>query len=107
MLEIVPQKGALGRLAVRSVQDVPPFRVRCSLPSFVPVQITPARPQALNLPALAERLGAVGAVTVNPYLLRLAVDGCEITLFADARAIIQGTTDESIARSLYAKYIGT
>jgi adenylyltransferase/sulfurtransferase len=71
------------------------------------VQITPARPQQLDLPRLAERLAAVGRVTVNPYLLRLAVDDCEITLFADARAIIQGTTDETQARTLYARYVGT
>lgn len=71
------------------------------------VQITPARPQQLDLPRLAERLAGAGSVTVNPYLLRLAVDGCEITLFADARAIIQGTTDETTARALYARYVGT
>jgi adenylyltransferase/sulfurtransferase len=71
------------------------------------VQITPARPHALDLPRLAERLAAVGTVTLNPYLLRLSVDGHEITLFGDARAIIQGTTDEAAARTLYARYVGT
>lgn len=71
------------------------------------VQITPAHPRPLDLPRLAERLAAVGPVTVNAYLLRLLVDEHEITLFGDARAIIQGTTDETVARALYAKYIGT
>jgi molybdopterin/thiamine biosynthesis adenylyltransferase len=71
------------------------------------VQITPARPQTLDLPRVAERLAAAGPVTVNPYLLRLTVDGHEITLFGDARAIIEGTTDETAARALYAKYVGT
>jgi len=35
------------------------------------------------------------------------VDGYEITLFADSRAIIKGTEDESVARGLFAKYVGT
>jgi molybdopterin-synthase adenylyltransferase len=70
------------------------------------IQISPARPQQLDLPRLAERLSAAGAVSVNPYLLRLQVDGYTLTLFADARAIIHGTIDESAARTLYAKYVG-
>jgi adenylyltransferase/sulfurtransferase len=31
----------------------------------------------------------------------------EVTLFPDGRAIIKGTDDPGVARSLYAKYIGT
>jgi len=30
-----------------------------------------------------------------------------MTIFADGRAIIKGTTDLSVARSLYARYVGT
>ncbi len=33
-------------------------------------------------------------------------NGYEVTLFTDARAIVKGTEDESIARGLYAKYVG-
>ncbi|MEW5958845.1 MAG: ThiF family adenylyltransferase [Chloroflexota bacterium] len=59
------------------------------------------------LDQLAERLAEVSQVSAhNDYLLRFSVDGYEITLFADARAIIKGTEDESIARGLYAKYVG-
>jgi hypothetical protein len=29
-----------------------------------------------------------------------------MTVFADGRAIVKGTRDSSIARSLYARYIG-
>jgi adenylyltransferase/sulfurtransferase len=43
----------------------------------------------------------------NDYLVRFQVNSYEITLFADARAIIKGTTDETMARSLYSKYVGT
>jgi adenylyltransferase/sulfurtransferase len=35
------------------------------------------------------------------------VDGHEMTVFADGRAIIKGTTDLAVARSLYARYVGT
>jgi adenylyltransferase/sulfurtransferase len=39
-------------------------------------------------------------------LLRFLVDEYELTVFPDARAIIKGTDDEMIARSVYARYIG-
>ncbi len=62
----------------------------------------------LPLAELAERLAPLSQITArNDYLLRFVVDGYEITLFADGRAIIKGTEDESVARGLYAKYIGT
>jgi adenylyltransferase/sulfurtransferase len=61
---------------------------------------------ALDLPALAERLGAVGSVAHNAFLLRLRVDAYDITVFPDGRAIIKGTDDPAVARSLYARYIG-
>jgi len=44
---------------------------------------------------------------VNEYLLKLTIDNYELTIFPDARAIIQGTDDAAIARSIYAKYVGT
>lgn len=61
----------------------------------------------LPLAELAERLAPVSRIIArNDYLLRFVVNSYEITLFADARAIIKGTEDESVARGLYAKYIG-
>lgn len=71
------------------------------------VQVRSSRKgDTLNLPALAERLQPVGQVAYNAYLLRLLVDSYEITVFPDARAIIKGTDDENVARSVYARYIG-
>jgi len=64
------------------------------------------RGDTVDLPTLAERLQAVGQVSYNDYLLRFHVDGYEFTVFPDARAIIKGTDDEMVARSLYARYIG-
>ena len=60
----------------------------------------------IALDELAGRLAALGPVTKNDYLLRFRAEACEITLFADGRAIVTGTNDESLARTLYAKYIG-
>lgn len=60
----------------------------------------------INLPDLAERLRPVGQVSFNEFLLRFIVDGYELTIFPDARAIIKGTDDEHVAKSVYARYIG-
>lgn len=71
------------------------------------VQITPATEVTVSLPALAKRLGAIGEVTFNEFMLRFQVNDYLVTIFPDARAIIRGTSDETVARNLYAKYIGT
>lgn len=70
------------------------------------VQISPATTTLLNLEQLAARLSNSGEVSYNRYLLRFAGEGCEMTIFPDARAIIKGTNDLTLARSLYAKFIG-
>jgi molybdopterin-synthase adenylyltransferase len=64
------------------------------------------RGDRIDLAALAERLRPVGQVAQNTFLLRFLVDDYELTIFPDARAIIKGTDDEQVARSLYARYIG-
>ncbi|MCE5302748.1 MAG: ThiF family adenylyltransferase [Planctomycetaceae bacterium] len=61
---------------------------------------------SVSLERLAEKLSGVGPVVCNPHLLRLKVEGFEITVFADARAIVAGTSDVAAARAVYAKYIG-
>jgi adenylyltransferase/sulfurtransferase len=71
------------------------------------VQITPRPAQSLNLAALAERLADVGPVSVNEYLLRLEVEGCQLTIFPDGRTIVKGTDDPVQARALYARYVGS
>ena len=42
----------------------------------------------------------------NGLLLRFRRGSHTLTLFADGRAIVQGTTDITVARSLYARFIG-
>ncbi|HEY3353966.1 MAG TPA: ThiF family adenylyltransferase [Polyangia bacterium] len=71
------------------------------------VQLAPAAGGAIDLAALAARLGAAGAaVTQNAYLVRARLDGHELTVFADGRAIVAGTPDPAVARGVYAKYVG-
>jgi molybdopterin-synthase adenylyltransferase len=69
------------------------------------VQIS-ERSTPVDLKALAAQLAPVGDTKVNEFLLRAHVGGFEFTIFPDGRAIIKGTSDAGVARSLYAKYIG-
>ena len=64
------------------------------------------RSRPLNLAELAARLRDVADVRVNEFALRAAVEPYELTVFPDGRAIIKGTTDTGVARSVYARYIG-
>jgi adenylyltransferase/sulfurtransferase len=69
------------------------------------VQIhTVARP--LNLAELKTRLAPLGQVRANEFALRFVRAPFEMTIFPDGRAIIKGTTDPGVARSLYAQYVG-
>lgn len=70
------------------------------------VQITPRPAQPINLQVLADRLSGVGTVTSNEYLLRLEVEGQQLTIFPDGRTIVKGTGDPQQARALYARYVG-
>ncbi len=70
------------------------------------VQIRPAGRSVLDLEKLAESLGKGFEVERNEYLLRFSVGDKSVTLFRDARAIIQGTDDVSEARAIYSRYIG-
>src|SRR5919206_594722 len=60
----------------------------------------------LNATNVAARLEGAGAISYNADLLRLRLPDYEITVFPDARALIKGTTDPLIARSLYSRYVG-
>lgn len=71
------------------------------------VQIAPPNPVRIDLAELAGRIGNVADVKQNEYLIRLNTDGHEITVFADGRAIIKGTDDPAVARSVYARIVGT
>jgi molybdopterin-synthase adenylyltransferase len=62
--------------------------------------------QPINLGELGERLRPHGTVRRSEFILKFSKDPYEMTLFPDGRAIIKGTTDAAVARSLYARYVG-
>lgn len=64
------------------------------------------RARPLDLHDLRARLEPLGEVRANEFALRFFTGTYEITIFPDGRAIIKGTQDTGIARSLYARYVG-
>ncbi len=70
------------------------------------VQISFPKGQKINFNEVSGRLANVGRVTSNPFLIRCAVESYEVTIFKDGRAIIEGTKDPAVAKTVYAKYVG-
>jgi len=60
----------------------------------------------VDLADLARRLAPLANVRANDFAVRASIDSYELTVFPDGRAIIKGTTDPAVARSLYARYVG-
>jgi len=65
------------------------------------------RARPIDFVELQRRLQSLGVVRHNEFVLKFWRDPYEMTLFPDGRAIIKGTTDTGIARSLYARYVGS
>ncbi len=61
----------------------------------------------VDLAAAADRLRPHGDVRQNGLLLQFRRGPHTLTLFADGRALIQGTTDIALARTLYARFVGS
>ena len=64
------------------------------------------RPRPIDLAVLQARLAPLGDVRANEFALRFFPTPYEMTVFPDGRAIIKGTSDTGVARSLYARYVG-
>jgi adenylyltransferase/sulfurtransferase len=71
------------------------------------VQVLNAKVGWLSLDELATRLRPIAEVSYSAHMLRFKVDNNEMVVFPDGRAILRDSTDESLARGLYAKYVGT
>jgi len=65
------------------------------------------RQRPVDFTEMTSRLKPHGTVKHNDFVLKFWRDPYELTLFPDGRAIIKGTTDTAVARSLYAKFIGS
>jgi adenylyltransferase/sulfurtransferase len=65
------------------------------------------RHRPVDFVEVGARLQPHGPVRHNDFVLKFWPQPFEITLFPDGRAIIKGTTDTTVARSLYARYVGS
>ena len=65
------------------------------------------RARTVDLAEMSKRLKPHGAVRHNDFVLKFWHEPYEMTLFPDGRAIIKGTTDATVARGLYARYVGS
>lgn len=70
------------------------------------VQVLPARDMAIDLPALARRLGGLGTITDRRYYLLFDDGSVELSIFADGRCLVRGTDDPARARSAVTRYLG-
>lgn len=65
------------------------------------------RQRPIDFGEMDRRLRPHGIVRHNDFVLKFWREPYEMTLFPDGRAIIKGTTDTAVARSLYARYVGS
>jgi molybdopterin-synthase adenylyltransferase len=65
------------------------------------------RARPIDFAEMQRRLAAHGVVRHNEFVLKFWHEPYEMTLFPDGRAIIKGTTETGVARSLYARYVGS
>ena len=78
---------------------------RCAVATPCRSAGAPARPSTST--SSPRRLAPLGRVERNQFLLRAEIDAWRLTVFADGRAIIGGTDDPAVAKSVYARYIGS
>lgn len=65
------------------------------------------RQRPIDFAEMDRRLQVHGKVRRNDFVLKFWHEPFEMTLFPDGRAIIKGTTDTAVARSLYARFVGS
>lgn len=70
------------------------------------VQVNPSEKGKIDLNEMAQKLRLKTEVSQNDYLLKAKLEGCEVVLFADGRAVVKGTDDLTVARAVYSRYIG-
>ncbi|GGG13668.1 ThiF family adenylyltransferase [Paenibacillus abyssi] len=70
------------------------------------VQVRPKETKQLDLVLLAKELSPLGNVRLSPYFMRFDKDPYQLSVFPDGRVLVHGTSEESVARGLYAQYLG-
>lgn len=70
------------------------------------VQLIPGVKGDLDFAELSKSISAFGDVQFNDFLLKCSSPPYELTLFKDGRAIVKGTEEAGLARSVYSKMVG-
>jgi len=70
------------------------------------VQLIPGVKGDMDFAELAKSISAFGSVQFNDFLLKCTSPPYELTLFKDGRAIVKGTEEAGVARSVYSKMVG-
>lgn len=70
------------------------------------VQLIPGVKGDMNFAELSKSIAAFGPVQFNDFLLKCSAPPYELTLFKDGRAIVKGTEEAGLARSVYSKMVG-
>ena len=70
------------------------------------VQLIPGVKANLDFAELSKSITAFGEVQFNDFLLKCSAPPYELTLFKDGRAIVKGTEEAGLARSVYSKMVG-
>ena len=65
------------------------------------------RHRPIEFAEMSDRLRPHGTVRYNDFVLKFCREPYEMTLFSDGRAIIKGTVDTAVARSFYARFVGS
>ncbi len=67
----------------------------------------PAGRTRIDLSRLATTVSRVSPVTANEFFVRIKPrEGVELTVFADARAVVRGSANDGEARALYDRFVG-
>lgn len=70
------------------------------------VQLQRMQSQPVDLERLARSLHGLPILAQNPFLIRVAVDEFEVTVFADSRVIVGGTQDIPRAKMVATRVLG-
>jgi len=70
------------------------------------VQINPQRPASIDLDAKEREWRRLGHVTRRGPVLSLELDSVRLQLFASGRALVKGTSEVAVAKTVYARYVG-
>ncbi len=69
------------------------------------VQIS-APKSSMEIEQVRESLKSIAQISDNGFFISAQIESYEFVIFPDGRVVIKGTSEPSVARMLYAKYIG-